>query len=44
MASCNLDKFFQKEGDERNPDYPKFDAIVFEKLKEQNFLSPIEDA
>jgi len=43
LQICNLNEFFQKEADKRNPDYPKFDEIIFEKLTEPNFLSSTEE-
>ncbi len=43
LQICNLNEFFQKEVDKRNPDFPKFDDIIFEKLTESNFLSSAEE-
>ncbi|MEN8219768.1 MAG: hypothetical protein ABFS56_26150 [Pseudomonadota bacterium] len=36
LQICNLNEFFKKEADERNPYYLKFDEIIFEKLTEPN--------
>ncbi len=43
LQICNLNKFFQKEVDQRNPDFPKFDEVIFDKLIESNFLSSAEE-
>jgi Fic family protein len=43
LQICNLNEFFQKEVDKRNPDFPKFDEIIFEKLTESNFLNSAEE-
>jgi len=43
LQICNLNEFFQKEADQRNPDFPKFDEIIFEKLTESNFLNSAEE-
>lgn len=43
LQICNLNDFFQKEVDQRNPDFPKFDEIIFEKLTESNFLNSAEE-
>jgi Fic family protein len=43
LQICNLNEFFQKEADQRNPDFPQFDNIIFDKLIEANFLTSAEE-